>query len=234
MQCVILAAGKGTRLRPLTEACPKPLVTVAGKSLLDHIVESLPTAVDELIIVTGYLGEMIRDHCGEKFHGRSVKYVHQEEQRGTGHALWLCKQHINGRFLFMFADDLHGAEDIARATSFTRSMLTLTTKTPERFGIVVRHPDGTLAEMIEKPANPPSNLASTGVFVLDEHIFKYEPNVEMNGEFYHTDMIREYVKEHPIAVVEQQVWIPIGYPEDVVHAEKILAVRSPIQIEQPR
>ena len=153
MQCVILAAGKGTRLRPLTENTPKPLVKVAGKTLLDRIVESLPSAVDELIIVTGYLEEQIKEHCKDEFHGRKVTYVTQEEQKGTGHALWLCKDLIKGRFLFMFADDLHGANDIARATSFTRSMLTLTTDTPERFGIVVRHPDGTLAEMIEKPAS---------------------------------------------------------------------------------
>jgi len=70
MQCVILAAGKGTRLRPLTENCPKPLVEVGGKTLLDHIVGALPSSVDELIIVTGYLGEMIEAYCGTEFHGR--------------------------------------------------------------------------------------------------------------------------------------------------------------------
>lgn len=222
MQCIILAAGKGTRLRPLTEHTPKPLVTVLGKPLLDHIVEALPSAVDELIIVTGYLEEQIRNHCGEEFHGRRVKYVHQAEQKGTGHALWLCKDFIKGRFLFMFADDLHGAKDIARAASYTRSMLTLTTHTPERFGIVVRHPDGTLAEMIEKPEHPPSNLASTGVMVLDEHIFEYDLKVEKNGEFYLTDIIAEYAKEYPIAIVEQDLWIPVGYPEDIEKAEKII------------
>lgn len=223
MQCVILAAGKGTRLRPLTDNCPKPLVKVAGKALLDHIVGSLPSAVDEIIIVTGYLEEQIHAHCGTEFHGKKVTYVHQAEQKGTGHALWLCKDLLKGRFLFMFADDLHGANDIARATSYTRSMLTLTTNTPERFGIVVRHPDGTLAEIIEKPEHPPSNLASTGVMVLDENIFKYELRKETNGEFYLTDIIAEYAREYPIAVVEQQLWIPIGYPEDIEKAEKILA-----------
>jgi NDP-sugar pyrophosphorylase family protein len=222
MQCVILAAGKGTRLRPLTENTPKPLVKVAGKTLLDRIVESLPSAVDELIIVTGYLEEQIKDHCKEEFHGRKVTYVTQEEQKGTGHALWLCKDLIKGRFLFMFADDLHGANDIARATSFTRSMLTLTTDTPERFGIVVRHPDGTLAEMIEKPEHPPSNLASTGVMVLDEHIFDFKLEVETNGEFYLTDVIAQYAHEYPIAVVEQHLWMPIGYPEDIEKAEAVL------------
>jgi NDP-sugar pyrophosphorylase family protein len=222
MQCVILAAGKGTRLRPLTDNLPKPLVRVYGKTLLDHIVEALPTAIDELILVTGYLEEKIKEHCGSEFHGRKVTYVHQAEQKGTGHALWLCKDYIKGRFLFMFADDLHGAKDIARAASYTRSMLTLTTNNPERFGIIVRHPDGTLAQMIEKPEHPPSNLASTGVMVLDEHIFDYELKIEKNGEFYLTDVIEEYARDYPIAVVEQDLWIPIGYPEDIESAERIL------------
>ncbi len=224
MQCVILAAGKGTRLRPLTESIPKPLVQVAGKTLLDHIVEALPSAVDELIIVTGYLEDKIKAHCGSLFHGRKVTYVSQTEQKGTAHALWLCKDLLKGRFLFMFADDLHGRNDIARATSYSRSMLTYTTDTPEKFGIVVRHPDGTLAEMIEKPEHPPSNLASTGVMVLDDNIFKFDPYaVETKGEYYLTNVIEQYAKEYPIAVVEQSLWIPIGYPEDIQKAETILS-----------
>ena len=223
MQCVILAAGKGTRLRPLTDTTPKPLVKVLGKTLLDHIVSALPSSVDELIIVTGYLEEQIKAYCGGEFHGKRVTYITQTEQKGTAHALWLCKDLLKGRFLFMFADDLHGAGDIARATSYTRSMLTLTTNTPEKFGIVVRHPDGTLAEIIEKPEHPPSNLASTGVMVLDDNIFKYDPYAkETKGEYYLTDVIEEYAKEYPIAVVEQTLWIPIGYPEDIAKAEQIL------------
>ncbi len=222
MQCVILAAGKGTRLRPLTETTPKPLVKVAGKPLLDHIVESLPSAVNELIIVTGYLEENIKEHCGEVFHGRQVTYVHQAEQKGTAHALWLCKDLLQGRFLFMFADDLHGKDDIARVTSYSRAMLTYQTDTPERFGIVVRHPDGTLAEIIEKPQHPPSNLASTGVMVLDTNLFNYEVRKEINGEFFLTDVIQEYAKEYPMAVVEQRLWLPIGYPEDIEKAEQVL------------
>ena len=125
----------------------------------------------------------------------------------------------------MFADDIHGKEDIARATSYTRSMLVFTTNKPERFGIAVRNPDSTLAEFVEKPELPPSNLASTGVFVLDEKIFDYDLSVETNGEFYHTDVIKEYAKDHPIAVVEQSLWIPIGYPEDIENAEKLLRAR---------
>ena len=223
MQCVILAAGKGTRLRPLTENCPKPLVHVAGKPLLDHIVEALPSAVDELIIVIGYLGEMIREYCGEEFHGRKVHYIEQTVQDGTGRALWLCKDILKGRFLFMFADDIHGKNDIARVASYTRGILTKTSDTPERFGVIVRNPEGTLAEMIEKPAHPPSNLVSTGVMALDEHIFEFNPSNPVNGEYYLTDSLERYAKKYPVAVVEEEMWLPIGYPEDIARAEQVLA-----------
>lgn len=223
MQCVILAAGKGTRLRPLTENCPKPLVEVGGKTLLDHIVGALPRFVDELIILTGYKGEMIREYCGEEFHGRKVKYVHQEEQNGTAPGLWLCKDKIKGRFLFLFADDIHGEDDLARATSFSRALLVSNVSNPEKFGIVVRKPDGTLDQMIEKPKHAPSNCASTGAMVLDQHIFEFEPQEAINGEYYLTEVIERYAKKYPIAIVEQNTWIPIASVEDVEKANKILA-----------
>jgi len=223
MQCVILAAGKGTRLRPLTDNTPKQLVLVNGVPLLDLIVAELPSSVDEIIMVTGYLEEQIKAYCGDEYFGRKVTYITQVNPTGTAHALWLCKDLLKGRFLFMFADDIHGGNDLARATSYTRSLLAMPTKTPERFGIVVRHPDGTLAEFIEKPIHPPSNLASTGAMVLDTHIFEFTPTVETNGEYYLTDVIAEYSKHYPVAVVEESLWIPIGYPEDIEKAEAILA-----------
>lgn len=223
MQCVIVAAGKGTRLRPLTENTPKPLVKVAGKTLLDYVVEALPSAVDELILVTGYLEEQIIKYCGDEFHGRKVTYVHQEEQNGPAKALWLCKDLIKGRFILMFADDIHGKSDLARATSYSRSMLAVTSDTPERFGVIVRNPDGTLSEMIEKPAHPPSNLVSTGPLVLDANIFSFEPASPINGEYFMPEILERYSAKYPIAVVEQQLWIPIGYPEDIDRAESALS-----------
>ena len=229
MQCVILAGGKGSRLRPLTDSIPKPLVQVAGAPLLDHIVQVIPSVIDELIIVHGYLGEQIQAHCGEEYFGRKVTYVHQTEQKGTGHALWLCKDLIKGRFLYMFADDIHGAADITCVMSYTRAMLTYVTDTPERFGVVIRNPDGTLAEFVEKSTRPLSNLASTGVFVLDEHIFDFPPTVETNDEFYHTDMIQEYAREYPIAVVQQEIWLPVGYPEDITRVAAYIQSQKDIE-----
>ncbi len=223
MQCVILAAGKGTRLRPLTEDKPKQLVEVLGKPLIDYIAEALPSAVDEIIMVIGYKAEMIEAYCDDTFHGRKVTYIRQENPTGTAHALWLCKDLLKGRFLFMFGDDIHGASDIARAASYSRALLIAQVDMPEKFGIVVRNPDGTLSEMIEKPEHAPSNYASTGAMVLDDNIFEFEPLTPIKGEFYLTEVIERYAKKYPVALVEQQTWIPIGYPEDIIKAENILA-----------
>lgn len=224
MQCVMLAAGKGTRLRPLTDSVPKQMVLVAGKPLLDHIASALPSFVDEIILVTGYLEDQIKAHCGSEYFGRKVTYVTQENPTGTAHALWLCQDLLHGRFLFMNADDIFGAEDITRLTSYTRGILAMPTTTPERFGIILRHPDGTMAEFIEKPVVPPTNLASTGMMVLDTHVFEFTPTVETDGEYYLTNVIEEYIKQYPMAVVEGETWIPIGYPEDIKKAESILAM----------
>ena len=223
MQCVILAAGKGARLRPLTNTIPKPLVEAGGKPLLDHIGASLPGSVDELIIVVGYLGDRIRTHCGSRFYGRPVTYIHQAEQNGTATALWLCCDLIKNRFLFMFADDLHGKDDLARAVSYNRSLLVATVEDTEKFGIVVRKPDGTLDQIVEKPKHAPSNCASTGAMVLDKDIFKYQPKQMINGEYYLTEVIERYSKDYPIAVVEQNTWIPIASLEDLNHADQLLA-----------
>ena len=222
MQCIILAAGKGTRLRPLTENIPKPLVKVNEKTLLDHIVEALPSAVKELIIVIGYRGEMIKEHCGDNFHGHPVTYIEQTDINGPAKALWLAKDLIRGRFLFMFADDIHGKDDMARAVSYTRSIMATTSDTPERFGVIVRNPDGTIAEMVEKPSSPSSNLVATGPMVLDQYIFDFPPEAPINNEYFMPEIIMRYKEKYPIAVVEEQLWLAIGYPEDIARAEERL------------
>ena len=226
MQCVILAAGKGSRLRPLTDEKPKPLVEVCGVTLLDHIVTALPSSIKELIIVTGYKGEMIREYCGDEFHGRPVTYVEQTEINGPAKALWLCKDLIKRRFLFMFADDIHGVDDLARAVSYTRSILATTSQNPERFGVLVRNPNGTLAKIIEKPEFPPSNLVTTGPMVLDNNIFDFPPEKPIDGEYFMPEIIMRYKEKYPVAVVEEDLWLAIGYPEDIERAEEALCPKK--------
>jgi len=223
MQCVILAAGKGTRMQPLTKDIPKPLVEVCGKTLIQHIVEALPSEIDEIILVVGYMEDKIREYCGEEFCGRGVKYVTQGNHcGGTGDALLYAKSLITGRFLFMYADDIHGAEALKKVISYPYAMMSAHSDEPQHFGVLELNEDGTLKAIHEKPENPPSNLINIGGIVLDEKIFSYEITKSNVGELYVTDMVTALAKDCPVKVVEQSLWIPVSRPEDVGKAEKIL------------
>src|SRR3989338_1932230 len=103
MKAIILAAGEGIRMRPLTEHIPKQLIHVRGKPLINHLVGVLPSAVDELIVVVGYRGEKICDHCKDRFLGMPVTYLWQEEKTGTYSAMDLARSFIKeGERVFVF------------------------------------------------------------------------------------------------------------------------------------
>ncbi len=226
MQCVILAAGEGTRMRPLTETMPKPLVPVCGKPILEHIVDALPAEIDELVIVVGYKAEMIQQFCGTEFKGRSVRYAVQENPKaGTADALLKARGMVSDRFLVMYADDIHGAESLAEVVRTPAGMLAARSGTPEKFGVLVLNDDGTLASIVEKPEVPPSNLVNIGGFVLTPEIFDIEIHMSELGEYLLTDSVTEYALRHPVTVVEQRLWLPIGYPEHIDLAESVLCPR---------
>lgn len=225
MQAVILAAGEGRRMRPLTLERPKPLVSIAGRPLLEHIIDALPTEVDEVILIIGYKGEMIRAHFGESYKNRRVTYVFQWMPAGTAHALSIAAPLLKEeRFILLNADDIHGKEAFETALAYPLAILAATHPEPSRFGVIELNEDGTLASIIEKPIAPPTNLISTGAMVLDKRIFDYEAVRHDNGEYFMTYPLGLFAKEHPIMVVEQDFWIPVGYPEDIPVAEGRLTV----------
>src|SRR3989344_5376283 len=114
MKAIIVAAGEGTRMRPLTNDKPKQLVELQGKPLLDHILNSLPEEISALIIVVGYKGDQIRTWYGVTHAGKPITYVEQTERKGTRHALSLCEPYIEKgeKFFYLYADDLHGREGV--------------------------------------------------------------------------------------------------------------------------
>ncbi len=216
-------------MRPLTETMPKPLIPVCGKPILQHIIEALPSEIDELILVVGYLKEQIVDFIGDEYQGKRVQYVTQEDfAGGTGDALLCAQDYVQGKFLFMFADDIHGKDALAQIVQEENAILSAYSETPERFGVLVQNENGTLKEILEKPENPPSNLINTGVFVAGTDIFTYKVPKSPSGELYATDMLTAYAKDHALMVIEQKQWIPVGYPEHIVEAEAILC---PTQID---
>lgn len=224
MQCVILAAGRGTRMRPLTDSVPKPLIKVCGTALIEHVVAALPPEITELIIVTGYLGEQIEAYCGQVFLGRTVKYVQQANHAGgTGDALMCAKELVTGKFLFMYADDIHGSAALAEAVAHNHAILGAYAEEPQHFGVLLEDEAGRLLGILEKPANPPSNKVNIGGFVLQPSIFTYNvaPSAE-HGELFATDMVTAYAKDNVVDIVMQSLWIPVGKPEDIAKAEAVL------------
>ena len=229
MQCVIICAGKGTRMRPLTDTIPKPMIQVCGKPILEHIIDALPESIDELILVVGYKKEQIESFCGSEFKGRKISYAVQENfAGGTGDALLCAKGLLKGKFLFMYADDIHGKEALARVVQEEHALLGMRSETPERFGVLEQNEDGTLKQIVEKPEHPTSNLVNIGGFVVDPSLLSYGVEISQSGELYVTDMLNAYAKEHQVRIIEQDVWLPIGYPEHIVEAEAALC---PTQID---
>lgn len=224
MQCVILAAGEGTRMRPLTLDTPKPLIKVAGKPVIEHIVRALPEEITELVLVTHYLEDQIKSHFGKEYFDRPVTYVTQADPKGgTGDALFAAKDVLRDSFLVMYGDDIHGAAAIKEAVQHDNSFLVARSDTPERFGVIELNENGTLKGIIEKPEHPPTNLVNIGGFVLTTDIFKYATPRSDLGEYLLTDNITAYAQDYPVRVIEQDLWIPIGYPEHIEAAEKRLA-----------
>lgn len=227
MKAVILAAGEGKRMGPLTVDIPKPMLRLAGRPLLEHLLESLPASVDEVILVVGYRADQIKAHFGEHFGRFRIHYVHQEKPEGTARALALSK-HLLGqeRFLSLYADDLHGRDDLEALLKYPLSVLVKEVSNPERFGVVELSDNGKVVSIVEKPSEPKNNLVVTGPAVLDKRIFEFEPPEHASGEFFLAEAIGKLVEHHPVVAVVQKFWMPIGYPKDLEKAQLWFKVKQ--------
>jgi dTDP-glucose pyrophosphorylase len=178
MHGVVPAAGRGTRLRPLTDDRPKALVRVDGKPLLTHVFETLAPHVDGYVVVVGYLGDRIREYYGDAYDGRPITYVEQTDQRGLAHAVREAESAVEGDFIHLNGDNvLRGnLDDIVRTHRETDADATLLVEDVSRElakrGGVVRIGDGDVIDIVEKPDDPPTTLATTGCFAFSPRVFE--------------------------------------------------------------
>lgn len=230
MQAVILCAGEGKRMRPLTETRPKPLIEVAGKPLIEHIVSSLPSLIEDVTLVVGYRGDDIVERIGDTLAGRSIRYVWQREKLGTADALLRAKEHLNDKFILLYGDDLIDTESISNALNHDACLLAYEHDEPHRFGVIVLNENGTVRTVVEKPSNPPSNLVCAAGLVLNPKIFNYYGTQPEGREYYLTEVVDEYAKIHPVGVSRVSFWHPVNRPEDIASAEAALAERSTLPV----
>ncbi|EKE18450.1 MAG: hypothetical protein ACD_9C00335G0009 [uncultured bacterium] len=222
MQIVILAAGRGTRMKDLTESVPKPMLEINGKPILAYKLESLPKEIDEVIFVIGYLGNKIQNFFGDSYAGKKISYVVQEELNGTGGAVNLTKELLKGDFLVMMGDDLYVKQDIEKILKNDLAVLGFQVDNPQQYGVIFLNENETLSEIIEKPDIVGPALANIGLYKLNKKFFEYSSVSIGKGEFGLPQTLALMAKDFPVQVQKATAWFPIGNPDDLKKAHEIV------------
>ena len=232
MDAIILTAGKGTHLLPLSRYLPKPLFPIAGKPLLCHILDSLSESITKVIIVIGHGKDQIQEKISHKSYPFEIIWVTQQDQKGTGHAVQLCKKYVTtDRFLMMYGDIFVGETDLKNVINFPlkrveNSGVIATTKVdlPEKYGCLEISKDH-LIRICEKDPDPPSHLINAGFMVLPKTIFTFLDKIEEShrGEVELTEGINALVQAGGIIHISkiQDYWVDTGYPWDLILANSI-------------
>ena len=228
MKAVILAAGKGTRMGELSNETPKPMLKVLGKTLLEHKLDSLPSSMDEVILVVGHLKNKITDTLGENYQGRKITYVVQDELLGTAHSVFLCKENLinEEKFLVMMGDDIYSKEDMQECLDNTWSIGVREADTLKDKAKVVFDEQGHIQEILEKYQGTESGFICTGMYGLTPAIFNYEMVKIPNGEYGLPQTILSAKNDFKIKAVQARFWLQISAPEDLKTAETFLSIKN--------
>ncbi len=233
MKAVVLAAGEGVRLQPITLARPKHLIKLGGKPLLEHCLKALKkTGIEETVVVTHYMGDSIREYFGDgqKF-GLKIDYVEQNEVAGTGNALSVVEPYLKEDFLLVYGDLLFSPEITKRVVDdhaqekSSVTMAVVPVENPENYGIVRLENDKHVSEIVEKPPREkaPSDLANTGIYVFSMDIFDgiRQISASVRGEWEIPDAISSLIREKKLVTavtVARHDWMDIGRPWDLLEA----------------
>ena len=234
MKAVVLAAGEGTRLRPLTEDKPKGMVEVDDTPLLTHCFDQLADlGAEEFVVVVGYMKEVIIEHYGDSYEGIPITYAHQREQNGLAHALLTVEEYIDEDFMLMLGDNVFDAnlQDVVRRQREDRADAAfLVEEVPwedaGRYGVCETNAYGEITDVVEKPDEPTSNLVMTGFYTFTPEIFHACHLVQPSnrGEYEISEAIDLLIQSgRTIDAIQIDGWrIDVGYPEDRDEAERRL------------
>jgi len=218
-------AGLGTRLRPHTWSKPKQLISVAGKAVLEHVLDTLSTVPEpskiELINIVGYLGEQIEIHLKERYPNIKAHYVVQDDPRGQSHAIYLARNYLSGPMLMVFADTLIETDlsflstEEAEAVTWVKPV-----PDPRRFGVAEVGANGQVTRLIEKPQEMTNNLAVVGFYyfkdsqallaAIEEQMHR---EIKIKGEFFLADAVNIMLERGLKMRTEQvNIWLDAGTP----------------------
>ncbi len=232
LKALVLAAGKGIRMLPVTEEFPKAMVEVAGKPILERILDMLGDAgIDEIVIVVGYKREQIMEYFGNEFKGMKIDYAIQEKQLGTAHAIGMAKPFMQDDFISVNGDVLFEPsliKELVKKNGYDAIMVGRKVQDISRFG-ALEIENGFVRKIIEKPkpGETKSNIANLAAYKFSEKIFDAIERTPINPvrkEYEITDSLKIMLNEGVkiACLLYDGLWIDISNAQDLEEANRVL------------
>jgi glucose-1-phosphate thymidylyltransferase len=230
MKAIIPVAGEGTRLRPHTHTVPKPLLRVAGKPILGHILDdAVKIGINDIVLIVGYRGQDIVDYVRANYDVR-VNFVEQEVRLGLGHAIHLARKYVGSEPVLIVLGDSIVKGDFKKMTSSDVNFIGVKrVAEPQRFGVV--HLEGDrIVDLVEKPEQPQSDLAAVGIYYIKDSPALFaaldsiiSSETRTKGEFQLTDALNLMIKDGvELKAFEIDSWFDCGKPETLLETNRAL------------
>lgn len=229
---VVLAAGEGTRLRPLTRNRPKPMLPAANRPILEYVFDALVDAgITRIVAVVGYKRDRVQDHFGPTYRDVPITYVTQEKQLGSGHALLQARSAVDGPLLVVNGDRLIDADSVGSVVDHfesnedTPALAVVERPDAQRYGAVDLR-DGDLVSIVEKPDTNRYRLINGGIYAFPESVFSaIDETPRSDGELALTDTIARFIENGRVRAIKTDgMWVDATYPWDLLAvAREVLA-----------
>lgn len=225
MKCVILAAGEGKRMHPLTYTRPKVMLPIANKPILEwNLLKAIDTGIEDFIFVVGYKSEMVRNYFGNGEKWRiKIQYINQGDAQGTAHAIGMVEKFVDD-FIVFCGDTIFGKNDIKNIIEKKNSIGLFKVDNPDSYGIVEIN-NKKVVKIYEKMQNPFTDVINAGIYHFNKKIFEYikKTGKSPRGEYEITDSINMMIKTKQMNAVFLKEWMDVVYPWDLLDAnEEIL------------
>ena len=227
MKAVILAAGEGNRMRPLTRNRPKVMLPIANKPILEHLlIEAKEAGITEFIFVVGYCDEQVRSYFGkgEKW-GVNIAYSEQRKQLGTADALRMVENMLDGNFLVINGDIVVGREDIKQLLGNSNNTMSVIKVEDSRGLGIVELDEGKVVNIYEKVQHPPTLMANAGLYLFNSEVYKAISRTTKSprGEYEITDSL-QLLTETAQGLHYQEIksWLDISYPWDLLSVNELM------------
>lgn len=235
MKVIIPLAGKGTRLRPHTHVTPKPMLRVAGKPVMQYVMDDVAKLpdVEQVVYITGHLKEKVEEYARSAVHIPAV-FVEQKVQDGTAGAVALARPYVDQPVLIIFVDTIFDADlSIIESTDADGIIWTKEVEDYQRFGVVVTDESGFMTKIVEKPSTPISRRANIGLYYIRNWKLLYEAidhvltQPSNKGEWYLTDAF-QYMIEHgaKLQVIDVEGWYDAGKIETLLDTNRAMLERG--------